>query len=293
MTRKRYITEDVLRKIKQIEIHTRRLLRSALVGDSRSAIKGSGLDFDQIREYQQGDDIRFIDWNASARMDKLLVKQYIEERSRVVILAVDISGSSQLGSTDTLKHDVMAQVASVIALVTSSGKDHVGLILFSDDVELYLPPGRGRAHTHAIMEYVFGFTPKSRKTDISCVLKKLAALKRRDAVVFLISDFIDDMINRSYLSVASRLYDLVAIRCLDPREHDLPPIGFLPIEDNETGEMILVDLRTQEGVHIFMKNRIASQDKLFKQYGVSVLDVENDSSFIGDLIKFFRRRMRY
>lgn len=293
MTRQRYITEDVLRKIKQIEIHTRRLLRSALVGDSRSAIKGSGLDFDQIREYQQGDDVRFIDWNASARMNNVLVKQYIEERSRVVLLAVDISGSADLGSTDTLKHDIMAQVASVIALVTSSGKDRVGLILFSDDVELYLPPGRGRAHTHTIMEYVFGFKPKSRKTDISTALKKLASLKQRDAVVFIISDFIDDAINKSYLSVASRLYDLIAVRCLDPREHDLPSIGFLPIEDNETGQSMLLDLRGKQGVHSFLHDRITAQNKVFKQYGVAILDVENNSSFIGDLIKFFRRRMRY
>lgn len=293
MTRQRYITEDVLRKIKQIEIHTRRLLRSALVGDSRSAIKGSGLDFDQIREYQQGDDVRFIDWNASARMNNVLVKQYIEERSRVVLLAVDISGSADLGSTDTLKHDIMAQVASVIALVTSSGKDRVGLILFSDDVELYLPPGRGRAHTHTIMEYVFGFKPKSRKTDISTALKKLASLKQRDAVVFIISDFIDSAINKSYLSVASRLYDLIAVRCLDPREHALPSIGFLPIQDNETGQSMLVDLRGKQGVHSFLHDRITAQNKVFKQYGVAILDVENNSSFIGDLIKFFRRRMRY
>lgn len=293
MTRQRYITEDVLRKIKQIEIHTRRLLRSALVGDSRSAIKGSGLDFDQIREYQQGDDVRFIDWNASARMNNVLVKQYIEERSRVVLLAVDISGSADLGSTDTLKHDIMAQVASVIALVTSSGKDRVGLVLFSDDVELYLPPGRGRAHTHTIMEYVFGFKPKSRKTDISAALKKLASLKQRDAVVFIISDFIDSAINKSYLSVASRLYDLIAVRCLDPREHALPSIGFLPVQDNETGQSMLVDLRGKQGVHSFLHDRITAQNKVFKQYGVAILDVENNSSFIGDLIKFFRRRMRY
>jgi uncharacterized protein (DUF58 family) len=293
MTRQRYITDDVLRKIKQIEIHTRRLLRSALVGDSRSAIKGSGLDFDQIREYQQGDDVRFIDWNASARMNNLLVKQYIEERSRVVLLAVDMSGSADLGSTDTLKHDIMAQVASVIALVTSMGKDRVGLILFSDDVELYLPPGRGRAHTHTIMEYVFGFKPKSRKTDISTALKKLASIKQRDALVFVISDFIDDHINSSYLSVASRLYDLVAVRCLDPRERDLPSIGFLPIQDKETGQTLFVDLRNQHGVHDFLQERIAEQNKLFKQYGVSILDVANNNSFIGDLIKFFRRRMRY
>lgn len=293
MERHRYITEDTLRKIKQIEIQTRRLLRGSLVGDSRSAIKGSGLDFDQIREYQQGDDVRFIDWSASARMDSLLVKQYIEERSRVVLLAVDISGSSNLGSTDTIKHDIIAQIASVIALVTNSGKDRVGLILFSDDIELYLPPNRGLAHAHKIMEHVFAYQPKSKKTNVTAVLKKLAALKRKDAVVFVISDFIDDAIDNAYISLASRMYDLVAIRCLDPREYDLPSVGFLPIEDNETGETILIDLRNKKEIHTFLQQRIAAQNKLFKKYGIQRLDVVNNSSFIGDLIRFFRRRMRY
>ena len=189
MTRQSFVTNEVLRKIKQIEIHTRRLLRGSQMGDSRSALKGTGFEFDQIREYQQGDDIRFIDWNASARMDTLLIKQFIEERSRVVMLAVDISGSGYVGSTDTLKHDIMAQVASVISVVTGFGKDRVGLILFSDDVEFYLPPGRGKRHIHTIMEYVFGYKARSKKTSITSALKKIAQLKRRDSITFIISDF--------------------------------------------------------------------------------------------------------
>ena len=295
MTRQSFVTQDVLKKVKQIEIQTRRLLRGALVGDSRSALKGTGFEFDQIREYQQGDDIRFIDWNASARMDKLLVKQYIEERSRVVLLAVDMSASGYLGSTDTLKHDIMAQIASVLALVTESGKDRVGLILFSDEVEYYLPPGRGKFHIHTIMEYVFGYKAKSKKTNLNSVFKKLAQLKRRDAITFVISDFIDDGIDSSYLSLVSQMYDLVAIRCLDNREYELPAVGFLPITDTETGEAVLVDLRKkhQPIMHDFLTTRLLEQDKLFKRYGVRVLDVANHSSFIGELIRFFRRRMRY
>ncbi len=293
--RKSFITEDVLRKIKQVEIHTRRLLRGTLMGDARSAQKGSGLDFDQIREYQHGDDIRFIDWKSSARLDSVLVKQYIEERSRVVLLAVDVSGSSFFGSTDTLKHDIIAQIASVLAFMTNTGKDLVGLILFAQDVELYIPPGRGRAHVHTIMEHVFGYKPVKKTTNITSALKKLAQLKRRDAIAFIISDFIDDTIDDSYLSLVSNLYECIALRCLDRREHELPAAGFIPVEDPETGEHVLLDMRKHKlaGIKHFLKERIEKQNQLFRRRGVRVVDLPNHESFIGDLIRFFRRRMQY
>ena len=155
--------------------------------------------------------------------------------------------------------------------------------------------GRGKRHVHSIMEYVFGYKAASKKTSITSALKKLAQLKRRDAVTFIISDFIDDAIDSTYLSMIAQRYDLVAVRCLDDREYDLPPIGFLPITDSETGETVLVDLRKrhQPIIHDFLTARLLEQDRLFKKYGVRVLDVANRSSFIGDVVRFFRRRMRY
>ena len=293
--RQTYLTDEVLRKIKQIEIHTKRLLRGSLIGDSRSAVKGSGLDFDQIRDYQMGDDVRFIDWKSSARMNTVLVKQYIEERSRVVLLAVDISGSQYFGSGETLKQDILAQIASILALITDIGKDKVGLILFADSVELYVPPSRGRLHVHRIMEAVFGCKPKKRTTNITSALKKLAELKRKDSLVFVISDFIDENIDPSYLSLVSRMYDLVAIRCTDLREHEFPSIGFIAMEDAESDESILLDLRKKPAhmVKDLMQERLLQQDRLFRRYGVEVLDVMNDNTYIGDLIRFFRRRMQY
>ncbi len=295
MPKHSFTTPDILKKIKQIEIHTRRLLRGALVGDSRSALKGTGFEFDQIREYQFGDDVRFIDWNASARMSKLLVKQYVEERSRTILLAVDVSGSSFLGSGDTLKHDIMAQIASVLALVADSGKDRIGLLLFSDEIELYIPPARGRGHVHTIMEKVFGYQTKSSHTKITAALKKLAQLKRKDAIVFLISDFIDSTIDPAYLSFVAKQYDLIAVRCLDRREHELPAVGFLPVMDSETKELVTLDLRKkkQPRVRQFMQDRLAQQNKLLKRYGVNILDIANNDLFVGELIRFFRRRMRY
>jgi uncharacterized protein (DUF58 family) len=295
MAESSFLTGNILHKIKQIEIHTRRLLRSALVGDSRSALKGTGFEFDQIRNYQFGDDVRFIDWNASARMNTLLVKQYIEERSRTILLAVDVSASNLLGSSNALKRDTIAQIASVLALVTSISKDRVGLLLFSQHVELYIPPARGQNHVHGIMKRVFEHRAERTRTNITTALKKLAQLKYKDALVFLISDFIDDAIDPAYVSCIAKRYDLIAIRCLDKREHTLPPIGFLPIQDSETGAQLIIDTRhaSLQHVHRFLAERLVQQNKLFKRYGINLLEVENNDSFIGTIIRFFRRRMRY
>ena len=288
------LSKDVAKKVRQIEIHTRRLLNGALVGDNRSALKGTGLDFDQIREYQEGDDVRFIDWNSSARMNKLLVKQYIEERSRTIILAVDVSQSGLFSSSHTLKRDVMAEVAGVLALVADYGNDHVALLLFSDEVELFIPPSKGKAQIHVLMEKLFSFKPKSKKTNITSTLKHLALLKKKDAVVFLISDFVDTGFEK-LLAVVAKKYDCIAVRCLDTHERGLPSVGFLTVEDSETGQLVTIDTRrADDGIlSHFFKKRISVQDTMFKKYGIDCLELSNKPVFIGDIIRFFRRRMRY
>ncbi len=287
------LSEEVRKKIRQIELHTRRLLRGALVGDSRSALKGTGFEFDQIREYQVGDDVRFIDWKASTRANTLLVKQYIEERSRTIMLAVDISASGIFGSVANLKQDTMAQVASVLALVADSGKDRVGLMLFSDTIEAYIPPARGRGHVQKLMATVFSYTPRHVTTNLTNVFKKFAELKYNDMVGFIISDFIDETIDTAYVGPVCKKYDMVGIRCLDTHEHTLPSIGFIPIRDPETGEDIIIDLRNAHHITQFLSSRITEQNKTYKRYGMELLDVKNNDEFVGDLIKFFRRRMRY
>lgn len=290
------ISDDVLKKIKQITIKTKRLLRGSLVGDSRSALKGTGFEFDQIREYQIGDDVRFIDWKASSRMNELLIKQYIEERSRTILLAVDISASESFGSQDTLKREVMAEVASVLTLVATIGKDRVGLLLFSDKIERYIPPNRGQNHAFTIMKELFSYQAESTQTNMSVALKKLAEYKQRDLVAFIISDFIDTTsIDPTLLSMISRKKDLYALRCLDQQEMMLDTIGFLPIQDSETGEQITLDLRAKKNnkLRSFLTDRITEQDNLFKRNGVSILNIANNNTFIGDLIRFFRRRMNY
>lgn len=294
MKNRAFISDEVRRNIRQIEIYTRRLLTGSMVGDTRSAIKGTGYEFDQIREYSLGDDIRFIDWNASARMNTLLIKQYVEERSRTVFLAVDISASEFFGSSSETKRDRAAQLASVLALVASYGNDRVGLLLFSDQVEFFLPPGRGKFHVQNLMEILFTYEPKKERTQISDALAHLARLKVRDGVVFLVSDFIDSDFG-TYLPLISRKYDLIAVRSLDKLEKHLPAVGFLTIEDIETGAEIEVDMRAHGAGAIahFLETRVVEQNKLFKKYGIDLLEIADDRPFIADVVRFFRRRMRY
>jgi uncharacterized protein (DUF58 family) len=292
MKLKNHLSPDIIAQIKQLEVQTRRLLNGSMSGDSRSAVKGSGLEFDQIREYQQGDDVRFIAWGASARMNKLLIKEYIEERSRTIILTVDVSGSRMFSSSSVLKSDLYAQIASVLALVATYGKDNVALILFSDEIECYIPPARGYFHTRYIMETVFSYQPQRRGTNIGVALEHLAKLKRKDAMAFLISDCIDEGFDRPLARVAAE-YDMVAIRCLDKLENDFPSVGFITIEDIETGAHGQIDTRYAGHVHQLLQQRKVDQDQLFKKYGVDVLDINGDRPFIGELIRFFRRRMLY
>jgi uncharacterized protein (DUF58 family) len=291
MLQKSPLSQDIKRKIRHIEIYTKRLLSGSLVGDSRSALKGTGFEFNQIREYQIGDDVRFIDWHATARSNQLLIKEYIEERSRVVLLAVDISGSSFFASSDQLKRDLMAQVASVLALVADYGHDCVGLILFSDEVELFIPPRRGSFHARTIMQELFGHKPRKNGTDLASVLKRLAQLKRNDAIVFLISDFIGSY-STVFLPIIAKKFDTIAIRCLDKNESSFPSVGFVTIRDSETGQEIMIDSR-KKSIAAFLKARIADQDRMFKRCGIDLLEVSNQKPFVGDLIRFFRRRMRY
>jgi len=289
------ISPDIASKIKQLEIFTRRLLNGALVGDSRSAIKGTGFEFDQIREYSFGDDIRFIDWKASARNDKLLVKQYIEERSRTIFLVVDVSLSSLFGSGEQSKNSRIVELASVLALVAQHGKDRVGLLMFSDKVETYIPPGNSLHHVHHIMQTLLSFKPKQSKTDISKALQHLLSIKKSDAIVFLISDFIDDALD-TYLAQAARRYDLIAVRCLDANEKMIPPVGFITVEDLETGELVELDLRSRRSgdVRKFLAARLEQQNKLLRRSGADLFEVSPENkNYLSEMINFFRRRMMY
>lgn len=288
------LSPEIKKKIKEIEIYTRRLISGSFVGDTTSAIKGSGMAFDQIREYQLGDDVRFIDWNSSARMNKLLVKQYFEERNRTIFLLVDVSGSEFFSSGKGSKMDALAQLASALTLVAEYGKDRIGLVLFSDVVECYIPPSHGRAHTHRIMEKLFATRPQHKATNINCALDHVAQLKERNAMVFLLSDCIDTHPVDKTVGALAQRHDFVVIRALDGNENELPAVGFLPVQDIETGEQYMLDVRRpQAQLNSFLKSRVQEQDSLFKRYGIDVLTIDPSQPFISDVILFFRRRMMY
>jgi uncharacterized protein (DUF58 family) len=290
------ITPELRAQIRHIEIHTRRLLSGLQIGDYSTALKGSGLEFDQLRDYQEGDDVRFIDWNSSVRMNKILVKQYLEERNRTIILIVDTSASVNCGSS-IAKIEVITQIACMLALAAEYGKDCVGLILFSGTVDLYIPPKRGRAHSYELMQALLTYqkkSPSTGSTSLRDALEYMIQRKQRDALAFIISDFIDHTFE-NVMGVASRLYEIVAVRCLDPLERALPAHGIIMSHDAETKEsfQLPVEHYAQVTVNALLSQRLMQQDVLLKKYKVDLLDINTAGSFSGELIRFFRKRMMY
>jgi len=285
------MSPELLCKIKQLEIHTRRLAASTMMGARRSARKGTGLEFDQIREYQVGDDVRFIDWKSSARMNKLLIKEYIEERSRNIVIALDISRSGDFSSQEDLKKEMMAQIASVLAFVGHYGRDFVSLILFSSEIEYEVSAGSSMKHIQRIIEKAFTYQARSSQTDIPHLFKHIIRRHAKNSLVCVISDFIDTGFEKS-LAIAAQKTELIAIRCLDKHEQFLPPVGMIMIQDPETGLTQLVDTRNVK-VKQLIEHRVKDQNALFKRYRVDYFDVHPSKPFIAGLIKFFRRRMQY
>lgn len=282
------LSKEVLQRIKNIEIHTRRLLSGTQLGDYSSARKGSGLEFDQLREYQPGDDIRFIDWNSSARHNNVMVREYIEERNRTIMLVVDGSGSQFYGSSNQLKQDLVAQVSSVLAIIADSCKDSVGLILFEDEVKTVLPAKRGRRHVHALMEKVFTHQGV-QKTSIKKALERLIVMNQKDMVVFLLSDFIDTGYEK-LLKIVCKKYETIAIRCLDKCEVNFPSVGYVQMVDSETGEQGLIHASNLPGI---LHARLKETDDLLKKCGAELLTLETKQPFVGQLVRFFRQRMLY
>lgn len=284
-------------KIKLIKIQTKRLMQSSIAGDYSSAIKGTGLEFNQLREYQQGDDVRFIDWNSSAKTNKIMVKQFIEERDRTVIIAVDISASSYYSSVHELRQDMMSQVAATLSYVAHVSKDKVGVLFFSDRVEKWIPPSRGSAHIGVIMDTIFSFKPLGTKTNINEALRFLIQLKKRNAVVFMLSDWIDqESTYKKLLKIVGVEYDFIGVRMLDTHEKIFPDIGFLEVQDPEGAGSYCIDTRSTSAklnpLNLFLKTRLLEQKSLFDKYRVDLIDVVIGKPFVNELISFFHRRTR-
>lgn len=285
---------DILKKIRHLEIKTRGLVEAAFAGQYRSVFKGRGMNFEEVREYQPGDEVRAIDWNVTARMGHPFVKKFTEERELTVMLVVDVSASGNYGSVKLSKRELAAEVASLLAFSAIRNNDKVGLILFSDHVELYIPPKKGRSHTLRMIREILFFEPAGQGTDTSAALNYLNRVVTHKSVVFLISDFQAENYAKA-LSVTSRRHDLVAIPIVDPREEDLPNIGIITLEDAETGEQIEVntsDSATRSAYLHLVEKRRNELLGLLRRNRIDSISLRTDADYLPALRTFFKQRER-
>ncbi len=287
------IPREVLRKVRQIEIRTRRLVRDVFGGEYHSAFKGRGMEFAEVREYAPGDDVRTIDWNVTARTGHPFVKQFQEERELTVLLLVDLSASGRFGTRSRFKSELAAEVGAVLALSAVQNNDKVGLVLFSDEVELYVPPGKGRRHVLRVVREILYFKPRGRGTDLAGALDHTARAQKRRAVVFVLSDFLTDGYLRA-MSVASRRHDLVALRLRDRAEAELPDVGVIDLHDPEEGREFLVDT-SDPAVRRAFAARVGEREAGFlemtRKARVDAVDLWTDQDVVLPLAGFFKQRM--
>ena len=287
------IPKDVAQQIWRIQLKTRKILSGTMVGDHSTANKGVGFEFDQVREYQPGDDVRFIDWKSSARSGKILTKQYFEERNHNLMIMLDVSASSFVGRGQVGKYGFMAELAAIFALVAEYSKDGVGLTLFSDQIDLQIPASRGRAHTFNLMQSLFSFKPTRVKTDLNFALGSLVKTLKQKTLIFVISDFIDDSDYQRSLKLLQHRHDVVAVRCLDKHEKSLPNVGILPVLDPETGEVAMIDTRQNSIASTAIKSRLLQQEAMFRRCGVDLLEIRDQNKAVSEVVKFFRKRLMY
>ena len=296
------VTREILKKVRQVELRTRRLVTDALAGEYHSVFKGRGMDFDEVREYSPGDEVRTIDWNVTARAGRPFVKKFTEERELTILLLVDISASGNFGSAGMSKRDLAAELASVLAFSAIRNSDKVGLLLYTDRVERYLPPKKGRRHVLRVVRDILYHTPEGRGTDSVKALDVANHVLHRRAIVFLISDFqspgdleVTRAALRRSMRQTNRRHDLIAVQVADPRERELPNVGVLALEDAETGEVIELDTGSAAVRKRFNELALQRAKRLvndFRSEGVDTLELRTDSPYMAALQRFFKTRER-
>lgn len=288
------IPVEVMRAIRRIEIRTRRLVNQGMGGEYHSVFKGRGMEFSEVREYQAGDDVRTIDWNVTSRTGSLHVKKFIEERELTVLLAVDVSRSGDFGSVARNKLETAAEVAAVLAFAAVRNNDRVGLLLFTDEIEVHVPPAKGGEHVLRVVREVLCHEPRGHGTDIGKALRSAMSSLKKRSIVFVISDFLDAHYERA-LRVASRKHDVVAVAVADPREAELPDLGLVLFEDAESGERRLVDTgsrRVREAHATRHADAVQARTVQLRRMGVDLLEVKTDAPYDVAIMKFFQRRER-
>ena len=288
------LPKEVLRKIRRIEITTSKLVTDFLSGQYESVFKGRGIEFDEVREYQPGDEIRTIDWNVTARMGHPFVKKFVEERQLTVMILLDASSSSSFGTTKRYKKELAAEVSAVLAFAAIQNNDRIGLIIFTDRIEKFVPPRKGLHHVLRVVREALYFTPKGKGTDIAGALRYLDNVIARRAVTFIISDFFAKDFKKP-LSIANKRHDVVAITIADPREAELPNAGIVELVDAETGRAYTIDTSSEKVRARYAKGASAihkERGEIFGSVGVDHIDISTDKPYIEAFIKFFKMRKR-
>lgn len=285
-------TKELLKKVRQLEIKTRGVINDVFSGEYHSVFKGRGMEFSEVREYQMGDDIRSIDWNVTARFGHPFVKIFEEERDLTVMLLVDMSGSQFFGSQAQLKRDVAVELSAILAFSALKNNDKVGAILFTDEIEQFIPPRKGRSHALRIIRELISFTPARKATNLKVGLEYLNHIHKKRAIVFLISDFMDDGYEAA-LRIAGKRHDLIGLVLLDPRESEMPRIGLVTFRDAETGEQRWIDTsdaKVQAAHQAYRQTMLQSRRSLFLQSKLDGVEIRLDRPYMKPLIDFFHRR---
>lgn len=285
---------ELLKKVRKIEIKTKGLSRNIFAGEYHSAFKGRGMAFSEVREYQFGDDIRNIDWNVTARYGHPFVKIFEEERELTVMLLVDVSGSREFGTAERLKKNVIVELAAILSFSAISNNDKIGVIFFSDRIEKFIPPKKGRTHTLMIIRELIEFEPVSRKTDVSVALRYLTNAMKRRVTAFIISDLMDNIPSMEQaLSIANNKHDMVGLRIYDERETELPSVGMIKLKDAETGEYLWVDSSSRNVREIYRRHwsdRNKQLDNLLKKTGLDYVNISTREDYVKSLVALFKKR---
>lgn len=286
-------TKELLKKVRKIEIKTRRLSDNVFGGEYHSTFKGRGMTFSEVRQYQFGDDVRAIDWNVTARYNEPFVKVFEEERELTLMLVVDVSGSEFFGTGNQFKREVLTEIAATLSFSALQNNDKVGLLLFSDQVELFIPPKKGKTHVLRIIRELLEFQPKSKKTDINTALEFLFGILKKKAIVFLLSDFMDQKYEKT-LRIAAKKHDLTGIRVYDKREVEMPNIGLVPMLDSETQKTKWINTASKSVRNQYQKSHkehVEIFETLFRKNGAGTLHCSLEESYVKKLLSYFKARI--
>jgi len=287
-------TKEILKKVRKIEIKTRRLSDHIFGGEYHSSFKGRGMTFSEVRQYQFGDDVRAIDWNVTARYNEPYIKVFEEERELTMMLMVDVSGSELFGTSTQFKKDTVTEIAATLAFSATQNNDKVGLILFSDDIELFIPPKKGKSHVLRIIRELIEFKPKSTKTNIAVALKFLSSVMKKKAIVFMLSDFMDEDYEKT-LKIASSKHDLTGIRVYDKHDEEIPNLGMVPMLDAETGDVQLINTSSKSVRTSYKANALRLADyytNMFKRSGAGTVNTRADENYVKKLLGYFKHKGR-